>query len=291
MNDHDSNVAGTYLALRLGMVLLVALLFTSVALQIVETGCLQLSLSAYYFTPVRPVFVGSLSAIGACLIIYRGNTDTENVLLDFSGFLAFVVAFVPTRIDETCQPGTTPTADEISLGVRNNMWALLAIGLLATLVAWWRMRQIRRQGGQGQGMNRYARMSLAISVVALLAGVGFFAFWPEEFERYGHDVAAIALFVGIVAVILINAWGFAQTEGEGTVASAATNRYSVVAVTMLVSAVGILVAGQVIAAFDHFLFFLEAALILQFAIFWMIQTSELGGEVSRDEFVAKQQKT
>lgn len=281
-NGHDTNVAGTYLALRLGMVLLVGLLFVSVALQIIEAGCLQLSLSAYYFTPARPVFVGSLAAIGACLIIYRGNTDTENVLLDYSGFLAFVVAFVPTRVDLTCPPVTPPPAEEISQGVRNNVWALLAMGAATILVAWWRVRRQRRMGDRTT-MNPFARMSLALSAVALLTLVAFFAFWPDEFERYGHDVAAVALFVGIVAVVLVNAWGFDQKEGTGTVASAATNRYSLVAIVMVVAAGGILLAGLLIDAFDNYLFFLEAALISGFAAFWLIQTWELRGEVSRSD--------
>lgn len=281
-NGHDTNVAGTYLALRLGMVLLVGLLFVSVALQIIEAGCLRLSLSAYYFTPARPVFVGSLAAIGACLIIYRGNTDTENVLLDYSGFLAFVVAFVPTRVDLTCPPVTPPPAEEISQGVRNNVWALLAMGAATILVAWWRVRRQRRMGDRTT-MNPFARMSLALSAVALLTLVAFFAFWPDEFERYGHDVAAVALFVGIVAVVLVNAWGFDQKEGTGTVASAATNRYSLVAIVMVVAAGGILLAGLLIDAFDNYLFFLEAALISGFAAFWLIQTWELRGEVSRSD--------
>lgn len=284
--DHDTNIAGTYLALRLGIVLLVGLLFVSVTLQIVDAGCLQLSLSAYYFTPARPVFVGSLAAIGACLIIYRGNTDTENVLLDYSGYLAFVVAFVPTRVDLTCPPVTPPTAEEITQGVRNNVWALLALGLATILVAWWRVRRQRLIGNR-TAMNPFARISLALSAAALLALVAFFAFWPVEFERYGHDAAAVALFVGIVAVVLVNAWGFAQDQGEGTVASAATNRYSVVALLMVVSAGGILLAGLLVDAFDHFLFFLEAALISEFAAFWLIQTWELRGDVSRSDSVAK----
>lgn len=285
--QHEANVAQTYLALRLGMVLLVALLFLSVAFQFISAECLQRSISAYYYTSTRPVFVAALCAIGACLIVYRGNTDTENVLLDFSGFLAFVVAFVPTQIDTTCEPSNVPSVEEVTSAVRNNVWVLLLIGAGATGVGWWLLKrqtaERKAAGDPDVGLSKYAKVSLAISVIALMAGVVFFAFWPQAFQRNGHHVAAIALFAGFVAVVIRNAWGFARKQGGGepTVAKAATNRYAIVAIAMVISAVGLGAAGQLVDNFNHWLFFLEAALIFEFAVFWGIQTAELRGKVTR----------
>lgn len=76
------------------MVLLVVLLFTSVAILALGSApdCFQHSISSYYFSGARTVFVGALCAVGICLMVYRGNTNTENVLLDYYGFMAFVVA-------------------------------------------------------------------------------------------------------------------------------------------------------------------------------------------------------
>ena len=276
-NDHDSNVGQTYLALRLGMVLLVALLFLAVAIQWISVGCLQRSISAYYFTATRSVFVGALCAIGACLIAYRGNTDTENVLLDFSGFVAFVVAFVPTQIDTMCEPSNVPSVEELASGVRNSVWALLMIGVTAVFIGW---RLLKRQGNRA-GLSKYGKVSLAAAATALLVGVLFFAFWPATFQRIGHNASAIVLFVGIVAVVVLNALGFARKQGQDTVAKVATNRYAIVAWAMVLSAIGLGIVGLTVENFEHWLFCLEAALIFEFAVFWGIQTNELGGKATR----------
>ena len=76
---------------------MVVMLFASLIVVAMTTGgCWQTSISAYYYTAAHSVFVASLCAIGILLITYRGSTDTEDILLDLAGVLAFVVAMVPT---------------------------------------------------------------------------------------------------------------------------------------------------------------------------------------------------
>jgi len=99
MDGDRQDALSTYRHLRLAMVFVLALLLVSVALRAITADpglCFEGSISAYYFTSTRAVFVGALCALGACLIVYRGNTDLEDVALNVSGALAFVVAFVPT---------------------------------------------------------------------------------------------------------------------------------------------------------------------------------------------------
>lgn len=55
------------------------------------------SLSAFYYSPARGLFVGTLVAIGVALIAYRGYTRGENWLLNAAGTLAIVVALFPTE--------------------------------------------------------------------------------------------------------------------------------------------------------------------------------------------------
>lgn len=103
--DYRENVLRTYRYLRLGMVVLVILLGAAVTIESAQSGNLQDSISAYYYTPAHSVFVASLCAVGACLVIYRGRTDLGDVILNGAGFLAFVVAFVPTsRGEAECDP-------------------------------------------------------------------------------------------------------------------------------------------------------------------------------------------
>lgn len=55
------------------------------------------SISAFYYTPARGLFVGTLVAIGVALVAYRGYTRGENWLLNAAGTLAIVVALFPTE--------------------------------------------------------------------------------------------------------------------------------------------------------------------------------------------------
>lgn len=55
------------------------------------------SLSAYYYTPVRPVFVAFLIAIGTLLIVYRAD-KTERRLSNVYGLAVICLALVPTKV-------------------------------------------------------------------------------------------------------------------------------------------------------------------------------------------------
>ncbi|RKE59470.1 hypothetical protein BXY47_2554 [Dietzia kunjamensis] len=61
------------------------------------------SLSSFYYTPARGLFVGTLVAIGVALVAYRGYTRGENWLLNAAGTLAIVVALFPT--EDPVMPG------------------------------------------------------------------------------------------------------------------------------------------------------------------------------------------
>jgi hypothetical protein len=95
-------VIKTYRYLRLGMVGAVVLLAASIGIERSKVGCWQTSISAYYYTPVRAIFVGSLMAVGLSLIVYKGRGRGEDLCLNFAGMLAPVVAIVPTKNVGTC---------------------------------------------------------------------------------------------------------------------------------------------------------------------------------------------
>ena len=75
--------------------------------------CFQNSISAYYYTSLRDVFVGALCSIGIFLIACVGYKD-DRIPSMFAGALSFIVAFSPTSIPK-CDSGkyscqTTATA-------------------------------------------------------------------------------------------------------------------------------------------------------------------------------------
>lgn len=55
------------------------------------------SMSGYYYTPMRNVFVGSLCALGVFLIAYNGYDEVDRWITNIAGFCAVCVAFNPTK--------------------------------------------------------------------------------------------------------------------------------------------------------------------------------------------------
>lgn len=89
----------------LGMLLPVALMVaeTTLAGDVVARG----SLSAYYHSPARDVFVGTLAVVGVLLVTYlAAQTDTRDFWYSLvAGVAALGVAYVPTA-----RPGLSPGA-------------------------------------------------------------------------------------------------------------------------------------------------------------------------------------
>lgn len=279
--EHESglsrNVQLTYFGLRLGIVILVVLLFVSVIHVITTENDWLRSLSSYYYTPARAIFVGSLCAIGAALIIYRGNTDTENVLLDFAGFLAFIVAFVPTDLDESCGYCTGLAPEDVSAAISNNVVAAISVGFAATVAGLFARKLL---GLEEDRQSQTARVSMWVSFVAIVLAGGYFALNTDQVEEHGHEVAAIFFFVFIILVVAVNARDLSGRFDWTPEAlwSAATNRYGLIAILMVVTLVVLFLTRN---GFDHWILALEALLIGQFAVYWGFQTEELRGRESR----------
>src|SRR5262245_15328900 len=54
------------------------------------------SISAYYYTRMRDVFVGTLAAIGVFLFCYRGPDKQDNILTNVAGLCAIGIGLLPT---------------------------------------------------------------------------------------------------------------------------------------------------------------------------------------------------
>jgi len=63
---------------------------------IVDGGGLQDSISAYFYTDMRGVFVGSMCAVGAFLLSYRGYDSIDDIAGNVAGVAAIGVALFPT---------------------------------------------------------------------------------------------------------------------------------------------------------------------------------------------------
>jgi hypothetical protein len=273
----------TYRYLRIALTALVVLLFTSIA---VEWGaadqCVQPSISAYYFTPVKAVFIGVLVTMGASLLALKGNTDGEDVLMNIAGMLAPGVAFIPTVVSGVC--GSNTAGDGIADAVANNMTALFVTGLAVGVTVLLIVRRENRGGvtaRDGSELNEslspQGRRGLALSALVLGAGVVWFFADRESFLARGHDAAAIPMFLAIIAVVWLNARDVRRAMQQGSVPqdrSRYVAMYRVVAVSMLAALVTT-VGLSLLTGSTSLVFWVEVALLILFAVFWVIQTVEL----------------
>ncbi len=97
-NELQEHIAATYFSLRIGMLLLGSLLpvmLVAGGLLLEPNAGIRTSLSDYYLSPLRDVFVGVLVAIGAFLVLYRGFSSAEDRAFDLAGACAIGAALVP----------------------------------------------------------------------------------------------------------------------------------------------------------------------------------------------------
>jgi hypothetical protein len=263
----------TWRYLRLAMIVLVVGLAGSVLYEHAQVrgGCWQTSLSGYYYTPVRSVFVGALVAIGVGLIALKGNTDWEDLLLNLAGACAPVVAFVPYAYPGRCGSVLTDAAER-NADVANNVVALLTAGGVALLL----------MGGLGlagrwERISRIGEIGFGVIVVLFVVTVLAFALARAQFLAYGHDVAAVAMFAFIYANVWLNAVNFHFADRGRVV-----NRYTVIGVLMTAA-----VVATVVLTVDHWPYAvleIETSLIVLFALFWAMQTAELWNRGLRRPF-------
>lgn len=265
-----SDAVKTYRYVRLSMIALVIGLAASITVERLELdpGCFQHSISAYYYTPVRGMFVGGLLGIAVCLIALRGNNDLEDALLNLAGMLAPVVALVPTPNQGACSSSPGTFGDR-NANVFNNMTALFvlgAVGLVATVLLLMK----------DHAPPRAQWLGLGLSVLLWGAAVLVFAFARDFFLDNAHYAAAITMFAGIFGVVVLNALGFhrkQQAKREAT-PPPYRNRYAVIAGLMLAGAGG-MAAWNATVGWDHAVLFIEGTLITLFGTFWVLQTEEL----------------
>lgn len=278
------DAVATYLYLRVGLIGATVLLAVSIGYEIIavtvgEGFCLQPSISAYYYTPVRAILVGGLIAVGVSLIVIKGRGGDplwlhEDMWLNLAGMMAPVVALVPTVNTGSCwsiAPEPLPTvstgdgvvlADWVARIVENNMTALLLTGLAAAIAAALLLNT-------GTGLRRImggnvSRVALGV-VFAVIAGFGvWFVFFRQSFFDFAHPLTAVAMFIFLFAAAVSSA-----IRAEG----AARKVYWGVASGMAVTAIVVLLFALT-TEWQHAVFALEAIEIALFAIYWSAQTFE-----------------
>ncbi len=270
----------TYRYLRIAMVGAVALLGVSIVIERTNVDCWQTSVSAYYYTPVRSVFVGMLMAIGLCLIVIKGSTPWEDATLNAAGMLAPIVAVVPTTDVGVCwsqSPGRLPVDDDgnlaswVTANIDNNITALLITGIAGLLVAaviasiaTHNVKAVAEVGDVGM------RLGLLAAMVFLLVGAGLFIWW-DDFETRAHGIAALLMFFFLALAVGRNAWDHRRDDSPRRYFWL----YAVIAAAMVTAPIIMFPLGS---DWRHMVLVLESTEITLFAGFWLVQTREHWGE-------------
>lgn len=277
--DAVSDTMVTYRYVRVGLVALVVFLLTSLALTWAHT-CPQGSISAFFYTRTHAVFLASLCAIGICLIAYKGSRVGEDALLNYSGFMAFIVALVPTGPgDDLCQPWLPTVADPFG-GVANNVAALFVAVAVGTgmylALGRWRRPQVPPVPSEpscaeaatlwktvATALLRVEKWLPAALLVISIAGAPLML-W-DWFAEHAHVIAAVAMFLAITLVAVYHA-----CYARAAVRQHLARFYATIAALMLVT----VVAGVVLLILGwHFgVITVELILIVLFAVFWAVQT-------------------
>lgn len=279
----------TYTALRLGSVGVIAVLAIAIIREYHSAGdCLQGSISAYYYTPVQSVFVGTLLALGLVMIVLWGKTAFEDGFLNLAGLLAPVVAFVPTsdtnrcgiadaegnQVDSTVEKNDVIAASQGAIS--NNMFAyLVVVGSVLALVLLMGIVAYRANWASitEHPVAYWAPWALALGLWVF----GSWKFWQERtwIDEHAHDKSAKTMFVFIGLVVLnigIQKWT-GRNEPDGAKSKPWAITYWVLAALMVVGLAIPVIAGNISADFhDHRTFWLEAWEILLLAAFWGLQT-------------------
>ncbi|WP_029430255.1 hypothetical protein [Blastococcus sp. URHD0036] len=291
----DAVLAKSYTYVRVSMVGVLALLAAAVGRQIAADGEILTSISAYYYTPAQAVFVASLFSFGVCMLALQGTTRTEDVLLNLGGMLATVVALVPTSrgvdheeavaacraaggyVDGIDCPSVGALEQTAEANIANNVWALLAVGGLGLVVAF------VLAGKPWAERSRTYRLGYGAAWLLYLFGLVSFAFFRQGFIDRAHWVAAVGLFLCIVAVAVSNALRVAEhrpapeagllERGRTALRVGLSPRQRYPAIALAMVGVGV-VEGLLVLTDVLTLFWLEASLIALFAVFWIAQTAE-----------------
>jgi hypothetical protein len=125
--DYDRPLVLSYMQIRRAVgaigVLLPFVLF--VGNKIIGYG-VQPSMSGYYYTPMRNIFVGSLCALAIFLITYDGWDRADTVITDLAGIGTFGTALCPTS-------PVHPTGHQAVVGIFHLTFACLTFFLLAVM--------------------------------------------------------------------------------------------------------------------------------------------------------------
>jgi FtsH-binding integral membrane protein len=261
----STSLERTYRYLRIGIAGTVVAIFAALVQAATTVGWLT-SVSDYFYTPARDVFVGALVAASLALFALSGR-GAERALLDAAALFAPLIALVPTTLAAGSVPGVVvpcsgrcfPPAYEADAA--NGVIVYLVLGVLTLLVAF-------VLAALGQVSLASVWPSLLIAVVVLAATALTWAFARDAFLQQAHFVATMAFFALFAAAAVRSA--FPRRGPQPTPV------FRVLYTAIAVGLVLVLVAYVVLLpqAGGSATLIVEAAALALFFAFWVVQGVE-----------------
>lgn len=277
MSVASTSLERTYRYLRLSLVGVVVMISASIVAYVSSTGPLG-SISAAYYTPAGPVFVGGVFAVGLALLALSGRSFGQ-VTLDLAAIAAPIIAIVPAPVFPGDVPGLAIDCGDAPApcvpvafvpAVDNGMTALVvtgAVGWVAALV----VAAVQRT------FSRRLTWALVVAGGIIAATSAWWLLAPGSFLRAAHVVAAAAFFAFIALAALSSALDARRSGATGYAIG-----YGIVAFGILADLVILL--GVVVASMAGVrvpepygvspVFLGEAVALGLFAAFWFVQTIE-----------------
>jgi hypothetical protein len=273
----------TYRYLRGGMVIMIVMLGAAVIGERLTASCWQTSISAYYFTTAHSIFIAALCALGVQFIVYKGSSDTEDLLLTLAGMLAFIVAMVPTtRPLLFCGPYGLPVEYEIKHAITNNVWAVVIALAIARVLSWW----LYRRTNTGQPKSVLGTVSTYILRAIMSLGLVALIFFRNWFDSNAHGVAAVIMFLAIITTVVTTTFLVSrQDDAKSPHRRLYYVVYKVIAAAMIATLIAVVVLHLALDSWNHWVIVIETALILEFTVYWVVQTIELWRTPSRFELM------
>lgn len=290
--SHDTReFLGTYFSLRVALIASSLVVFAAPLSILLVQHTLPPSISDSWYTDAQPVFVVGLAAGAFLLIVVRGDTLTEQTLLNLAGGLGLIVAGAacwPKDSHGDPLPAYDPT---VATHNRYAVWSLLAIGAVGWVLAEWVLpAQIIGTGWKTRPVARRvlkAAYPAAMLLIALLMVVK-----PVRTPEHIHGTSATVMFLLLAVVAFLRTtWGLAllrrigDTPVDDSISAnkvagdqrASVSTFNRIYVTVAAAMAGVVTAAVVLIlehAAPGWVIFVEIAMLALFGVFWGTQTRE-----------------
>lgn len=261
----DPVARSTYRLLRVLLVALPLLLLVASFLVWVTGGQIERSLSDYYDGDLRDVFVVMLAGIAVCLVAYQGFPAVEDYALNWAGFLALVVAFVPNSLTAELERLDGAARAQAALPARIVLASLLLVSAAVLLTerrtvhARWHAARTSHDGG-------WVFWLMTVLGVAVLGLLVVRLVQPGTTFAWLHGAAAIVLVVSLALAVLSHGWPATDTAADA--------RYR----RIYLGVAALMVAGLAGWAVLELVDFAQAILVVEwweialFLVFWVTET-------------------